>query len=137
VRRLRGVRPGLPDSLTLYRGKFIAIERIAASAREPLLRAGAEWLKARSANAAMWAVAESGVKFRNSVNADGAEERWKKPRLADWEKPRRDPSEPRPQHPAVIAQRRRVQRRWRARQRAARETASLAEREGCRTAGPA
>jgi hypothetical protein len=51
-------------------------------------------------------------------------------RLVPWEVPRRDPSEPRPQHPEVLAQRRKVQRRWQARQRAAREAASLAEREG-------
>lgn len=72
----------------------------------------------------------SGMKFRKIINEDGSLERWKKPRLADWEVPRRDPSAPRPRHPEVLAQRRRVQRRWRARRRAAREAASLAEREG-------
>jgi hypothetical protein len=71
----------------------------------------------------------------NAVDEDGSVERWKKPRLADWEVPRRDPSEPRPQHPVMLAQRRKVQRQWRARRRAAREVASpFAEREGAELA---
>jgi hypothetical protein len=73
----------------------------------------------------MAALVESGVKFRKIVHADGTVERWKKPRLADWEKPRRDPAEPRPVHPVVAAQQRTARQRWRARQRA-RETATLA-----------
>src|SRR5215813_1577607 len=56
--------------LVLYRGKLIAIElksrrgqcsRSQRTAREALLRAGAEWWVCRSANAAMWALAQSGV----------------------------------------------------------------------------
>ena len=45
------------------------------------------------------------------VNEDRTVERWRPPRLAPWEVSRRDPSEPRPQHPRVAAQR-----RWRERQ---------------------
>jgi hypothetical protein len=64
------------------------------------------------------------VKLRNKiVNEDGTVERWKQPRLADWEVPRRDPSEPRPQHPEVAARRRAARQRWRVRQRARTGTA--------------
>jgi hypothetical protein len=140
VRRLRGVKRGVPDCMVWCRhtrpvvvelkspgGKCSPAQR---EVREQTLAAGVVWWEARSANAAMVALAGSGVKFRKIINADGSVQSWKRPRLADWEKPRRDPSEPRPQHPAVLAQRRKAQRRWRARQRAAREAASLAEREG-------
>ena len=48
----------------------------------------------RSADAAMWALSKSGVKFRVIVNKDGTVERWQQPRLEPWEVPRRDPSEP-------------------------------------------
>jgi len=56
----------------------------------------------------MTALAESGIKFRKIINADGSVQSWKIPRLADWEKLRRDPSALRPQHPAMLAQRRKV-----------------------------
>jgi hypothetical protein len=140
MRRLRGVKRGGPDCLVWCRhtrpivvelkspgGKCSPAQR---ETREKMLRAGIIWWEARSANAAMVALAESGVKFHKIVNADGSVERWKRPRLARWEVPRRSPSEPRPQHPEVLAQRRKVQRRSRARRRAAREAAGLAEREG-------
>jgi hypothetical protein len=51
--------------------------------------------------------------------------RWRHPRLAPWEVPRRDPAEPRPNAPDVAAQRPAARRRWRARQRA-RKAAKLA-----------
>jgi hypothetical protein len=83
----------------------------------------------RSSPTPSGATSSAGLRFRTIIHEDGTVERWQKPRLADWEVPGRDPSGPRPQHPEVLAQRRRVQRRWRARRRAAREAASLAERE--------
>jgi hypothetical protein len=112
MRKKRGVKPGVPDDLVLYRGKLIGLELKSPGARcsaaqrevrERLLRAGAVWWECRSANAAMWALRRSGVKFRTFVNDDGTVERWQQPRLAAWENPRRDPCEPRPQHPEVAA----------------------------------
>jgi len=92
--------------------------------RKKLLRAGAVWWEAKSANAALVAIVESGVKLRKKiVNENGEVEIWRKPQLADWEKPRRDPGERRPLHPVVSAQRRAARQRWRARRRAAREAA--------------
>jgi hypothetical protein len=80
----------------------------------------------RSAHAAMWALRKSGVRFRTLVHNDGTTERWRQPRLAPCEVPRRDPAEPRPNAPDVAARRRAARRRWRARQRHARETSNLA-----------
>jgi hypothetical protein len=74
--------------------------------REELLRSGGEWWECRSANAAMWALAESGVKFGVITHADGSRERWREPKLAPWEVPRRDPRESRPRSPEVRAARR-------------------------------
>jgi hypothetical protein len=127
VRRKRGVVPGLPDTLVVYRGKPIGIEmkspggRCSPSqraVREELLRSGGEWWECRSASAAMWALAESGVKFGVITHADGSRERWRQPKLAPWEVPRRDPREPRPRSPEVRAARRAARQRWLARKRA-------------------
>ena len=63
------------------------------AAREALLRAGAQWWVCRSANAAMWALYESGVPFRTIVYEDGTIERWRQPELRAWEVPKRDPHE--------------------------------------------
>jgi hypothetical protein len=133
MRQLRGVRSGLPDNWVLYHGKLVTIEmkvpggRCTPSqlaTREALLRAGIHaWWMCLSARSALWALRRSGVRFRKIVNADGTVERWRKAKLAPWEVPRRDPSEPRPQHPEVVLQRRAAQRRWRERRRAAREAA--------------
>jgi len=115
MRKKRGVKPGLPDTLILHRGKLVTLElksrrgRCSTSqraAREALLRAGAEWWECRSAHAAMWALRKSGVRFRTLVHNDGTTERWRQPRLAPWEIPRPDPAEPRPNAPEVTAQRR-------------------------------
>ena len=81
------------------------------AAREALLRAGAEWWECRSAHAAMWALRKSGVRFRTLACADGTTERWRQPRLAAWEVPRRDPAEPRPNAPEVAARRRAARQR--------------------------
>jgi hypothetical protein len=56
--------------------------------------------------AAMWALRKAGVRFRTVVRDDGTVERWHQPRLADWEVPRRDPREKRPNAPEVVARRR-------------------------------
>jgi hypothetical protein len=64
--------------------------------RERLLGARVEWWVCRSADAAMWALSESGVTFRTLVRNDGTTERWQPPKLERWNLPRRDPSEPRP-----------------------------------------
>jgi hypothetical protein len=127
MRRLRGVRRGVPDDLIWVCGQSICIElkspggrcsREQREARAALLRAGAQWWECRSAHAAMWALAESGVKFREIVGEDGTVQRWEQPKLEDWEQPRRDPSDRRPQHPAMAAERRDAARRRRERERA-------------------
>jgi hypothetical protein len=127
LRRARGVKPGVPDTLIWYRRKSIAIEMKSRSgrcsaaqrvAREGLIRAGAAWWVCRSARSAMIALARSGVKFRTIVHADGTTERWRAPRVPLWEQPRRDPAERRPNAPEVVAERREIYRRWRERKRA-------------------
>src|SRR5262245_47388621 len=124
MRKKRGVKPGVPDTLVLHRGKLVTLElksrqgKCSASqraARQALLRAGADWWECRSAHAAMWALRKSGVRFRTLVHEDGTTERWRQPRLARWEVPRRDPAESRPNAPDVAARRRE---RWQERQRA-------------------
>lgn len=139
MRRLRGVKPGLPDTLVWHRRKSITIEmksrqgRCSAAqraAREALIRAGAEWWMCRTANAAMWALKKSGVRFRTLVRVDGVIERFRQPKLAPWEAPRRDPAERRPNAPEVVAQRRAAQARWRERQRALETAKSATERDG-------
>ncbi|MBV9563163.1 MAG: hypothetical protein JOY90_22370 [Bradyrhizobium sp.] len=132
VRQKRGVVAGMVDYLILHWTKrsgciVVGIElkspagrcsRGQRETRERLLRAGVIWWEAKSANAALVAIVESGVKLRKTiVKENGKVERWKKPRLADWEKPRRDPAERRPLHPDVSTQRRAARQRWRERQR--------------------
>jgi hypothetical protein len=102
-------------------GKCTSAQR---AVREALLRAGCQWFECRSANAAMVAIAACGVRFRVITHEDGRMERWRRPKLANWELPRTDPREPRPQHPEVVSQRRAARRRWRARQPQARETSN-------------
>jgi hypothetical protein len=123
MRKKRGVKPGVPDTLVWYCGKTIAIEMKSASGkcspaqrefREKLLCARVEYWVCRTANAAMWAARRSGVRFRTIVHENGATETWCQPRLPDWEKPRRDPSEPRAQHPEIARQRNAAARRRRA-----------------------
>jgi hypothetical protein len=72
MRKKRGVRPGLPDFLILYRGKLITIELKSPrgggqcrptqrAVREQLLKAGLKaWWQCVTAEAAMWALAKSG-----------------------------------------------------------------------------
>jgi len=105
MRTKRGVKPAVPDTLIVYRGKLIALEMKSPGGRcseahrafrERLLQARAQWWVCRSANAAMWALGKSGVRLRMIIEEDGREKRWKQPRLAAWEVPRRDLSEPRP-----------------------------------------
>jgi hypothetical protein len=132
IRKQRGVKPGVPDTFVLCRGRLVGIEMKSPggkcspsqrATREEMLRAGLHaWWECRSANAAMWALRKSGVKFRTLVNEDGTIERWQQPDLADWEVPRADPREKRPAHPEVRAARR----RWHGARRAAREAARLA-----------
>jgi hypothetical protein len=139
MRRKRGVVAGVPDNLVMHRGKLIGLELKSPqgkctpsqrATREALLRAGIHaWWECRSANAAMWALAKSGVKFRVIVREDGTVERFMKPRLADWEVPRRDPAEPRPQHPQVAAERRAARQRYRQRQREREAAKVAAERD--------
>jgi hypothetical protein len=133
MRRMRGCKAGLPDFLILYRGTLIAIElkspqgRCTPSqraVREALLRAGADWVESRSANAVMQAVREAGVPFNMITHSDGTIECWRQPELAPWEVPRRDPAERRPSAPEVAEERRASQRRWRERQQRARETSN-------------
>lgn len=129
ARKRRGVRPGTPDILIWYRGNTIALEMKSRhgrcnpaqrAKRESLLRAGVEWWECKSANAAMWALTQSGVPYRMIAHEDGTIECWQQPELAPWEVPRRDPAEPRPSAPELAAQRREAQQRWRERQKAAR-----------------
>ena len=108
MRKKRGVKPGVPDDLVWYRGKSIGLELKSRrgqcspsqrTVREALLRAGAQWWVCRSARAAMWALAQSGVPFRALANADGALEHWQPPELQAWEVPKRNPHERRPRAP--------------------------------------
>ena len=108
MRKKRGVKPGVPDVLVWYCGKSITIELKSRhgqvilaqrAVREALLRAGAQWWVCRSANAAMWALVESGVTFRAIVHEDGAIERWQQPELQAWDVPKRNPHERRPRAP--------------------------------------
>jgi hypothetical protein len=108
MRKKRGVKHGVPDVLVWYRGKSITIElksrhgqcsRSQRLAREALLRAGAQWWVCRSAQAAMWALAQSGVTFRTLVHNDGTLERWQPLGLPAWEVPKRNPHERRPRAP--------------------------------------
>jgi hypothetical protein len=85
--------------------------------RERLLKADCRWFQCITARSAMWALAKSGVRFRTVVRADGTVEKYRQPRLADWEVPRTDPAEKRPYHPAVKAQRRAARQKWKARKR--------------------
>jgi len=108
MRKKRGVKPGLPDTLVLHRGKLVTLElksqqgqcsRPQRLVRERLLRAGAQWWVARSARAAMWALRKSGVTFRTASNDDGTLECWQQPKLSAWEVPKRNPHERRPRAP--------------------------------------
>jgi hypothetical protein len=127
MRKKRGVKPGVPDCL-IWCGRIgpIVIElktpgsRCSAAQREmrkKMLRAGIIWWECRTAAAAMVALIASGVKFRTIVHADGSRERYRRPKLAPWEVPRTDPTDPRPQHPDLVVKRREMQRRWMARKR--------------------
>ena len=131
MRKKRGVKPGVPDTLIWHRRRSVAIELKGRSVRcspaqrvvrEALLRAGCQWWECKSAHAAMWALKESGVKFRTFGRSDGTVERWRQPKPEAWEVPRRDPSERRPMHPRV-----REARRDAARRRQARRLAALRE----------
>jgi hypothetical protein len=108
MRKKRGVKPGVPDVLVWYRGKSIMIELKSRRGqcspsqrlvRERLLRAGAQWWVCRSAHAAMWALARSGVRFRTLTSDDGTLECWQQPKLPAWEVPKRNPHERRPRAP--------------------------------------
>jgi hypothetical protein len=143
VRKKRGVVAGLPDNLVVHWRKrtgcvvvFLELKSPGGkcspsqrAVREALLRSGAQWWVCRTADAAMWALSKSGVKFRVIVNKDGTVERWQQPRLEPWEVPRRDPSEPRPQHPEVAERQRAAQRQWRARVRERAAAKLVAERD--------
>jgi hypothetical protein len=139
MRKKRGVRPGCPDNWVLHCGRLICVElkspvgrcsRAQRVVRETILAARGSWWMCLSANSAMWALAESGVKFREIVHADGTTERWRRPKLEAWERPRRDPSERRPQHPEVAVERRDAARRRREHQRALKTAKSATEHGG-------
>jgi len=130
MRKQRGVKPGTADVLVFDHGRFIRIEmkspggrcsKAQRASREKMLAAGGVWWEAKSAHAAMWALAESGVKFREYVGLSGAVDRWHDPELAPWEVPRRDPSERRVWKWDVAERRRVAALRRRERQRAAAE----------------
>ena len=143
MRKRRGLKPGVPDVLIWCRHTGpIALElkgpsgsgRLSASqlaVREALLRANCIWWECRSANAAMAALAASGLEFREIVQSDGSVERWRQPTLAPWEPPRQSPGERRCRHPREAARNRMAVRRWRERQRALKAAA----REGAARPG--
>jgi hypothetical protein len=104
----RRVKPGVPDVEVLYRGKLIGIALKSRSGRctpaqraerEAILRAGGQRWVCRSANAAMWALAQSRRSFRTIVHEDGTIERWQQPELPAWKVPKRHPHERRPRAP--------------------------------------
>jgi hypothetical protein len=85
MRRKRGVVAGVPDNLSLHRGKLIGLELKSpqgkrspsqrATRRAPLNARIHAWWECKSANAAMWA--KSGAAFRAIVREDGTVEHWK------------------------------------------------------------
>jgi hypothetical protein len=107
MRKLRGCKSGTPDTFVLHLGALITVEmksRVGKvspaqrSVREELLRAGVlDWWVCRTARSAMWALAESGVRFRTIVHEDGTVEHWQQ--LLPWEVPKRNPQERRPRAP--------------------------------------
>jgi hypothetical protein len=109
MRRKRGVKPGLSDVIIWYRGRTFCIELKGPygqcrpsqrAVREQLLKAGIKaWWQCRTAEAAMWAIAKSGIKFRVIVNDDGSTETWQQPELEPWEIPKTDPRQRRPRPP--------------------------------------
>jgi hypothetical protein len=113
MRKARGVKAGISDCLTWYRGRTIAVELKSPYGqcrpaqrlvREQMLRAGIKaWWQCRTAESALWAIAKSGVKFRTLVNDDGSIERWQQPALEAWEIPKTDPRERRPRPPVYWA----------------------------------
>jgi hypothetical protein len=120
---------GVPKVVVWYRGRSITIElksrRGKCSASQRIARAEGCCVQvsiggSRSARAAMWALRKLGVRFRAIVYEDGGTERWRQPRLAPWEVPRRNPAEPRPNAPNVKALRASARKRARLRQRRAR-----------------
>ena len=136
--RHRGVRSGMVDLYVVHRGEPIHVElkspigtlsKTQRQVRRELLASGAHWWLARSANAAMHALAISGVRFRQIVRADGTIETWQVPELAAWEEPTQNPSRRHPSHPELTARRREAKRRQRAARRErqrARKAAKLA-----------
>jgi hypothetical protein len=136
LRKKRGVMAGCPDNWIVHCGRLVCVElktpvgrcsRAQREVREALLRARCEWWECRSANAAMWALTESGVKFRELERSDGTVERWQQPELEEWEVPRQSPRERRPRHPALLARDREVQRRRRERLPALKAAAGKAQ----------
>jgi hypothetical protein len=134
MRRKRGVRAGTPDNLVLHCGRFVAIELKSPTgtlsptqreARLKILAGGGLWWLCKSANSAMWALAESGVRFREVAHNDGSVERWEQPDLEPWEIPRRSPHERRAMHPASLARDRTYRERRRARVLAAQAASAV------------
>jgi hypothetical protein len=83
----------VPDVLVIFRKKPIFVELKSRQGlcspsqrteRETILRAGAQWWFAPSANAVMWALPRPGARFRTRTCEDGTTERWRQPRLAPW-----------------------------------------------------
>jgi hypothetical protein len=109
MRKLRGCKSGTPDTFVLHLGALVAIEMksrvgkvspVQRLVREELLRAGVrEWWVCRTARSAMWALVQSGVRFREIVQEDGTIECWQQPELPPWEVPKRNPQERRPRAP--------------------------------------
>jgi hypothetical protein len=121
LQRRRGVRSGVPDVEVIQQqpGSVLVVfvelkshrgvaSKAQKQARAEMLPAGALWIMARSARAAMVGLHRAGVRFRRP---------WQPPPLEPWEGPFTDPHQRLPQEPRVAAQRREEQRRWRQRQR--------------------
>jgi hypothetical protein len=70
----RGAR-SVPDTLVLYRKKVDHHRAEIAAGAMQRIAAGGAWWECRSAHAAMWALARSGVCFRTLTNDDGTLER--------------------------------------------------------------
>ena len=108
------MRSGLPDVMVIFcrhPAVFVELKSVSGIAskaqkqiRSELLAVGCEWWMARSARAALTALHRSGVPFRRP---------WKPPELRPWEGPFDGSERTLPQHPAVAAYRREVNRRWR------------------------
>jgi hypothetical protein len=108
MRKKRRVKPDVPRRAGLVLREINrdrtevqarTMQLVAAIGARAAAAGGRAVVGCRSANAAMWALAVPGVRFRTLNNDDGTIECWQQPKLPAWEVPKRDPHERRPPAP--------------------------------------